>query len=552
MTNALTDPWIPVHRDGTDQLVSLHTALADAHHVTGLAESLDPLTRACLHRFLDSAAAYGLQGLDADDVDDFGDTGIYPAEALARIDERTDRFELTHDSKPFLQAWGYAAPGTVVKTSRGGAHSYTKGFLPVGQLDVHVAGDTGSKLGTRAPAETMSHAEVLLSLVVTWFSSKWSNRAPLPGLRPSVSGSPTSNGMGATEFHWIGEHLGLTIAAGVLESWTHPGRAQTPAWLDQLASPTLRELTATPDSLWRTTYTPNRPYVVFDADGIAIAWGIGATDGTYGPIPPLGDAKAKADRTPRGLSDREKSGIKAVHEDDPYRLHLDVTRRKGRGKTAVETIERETYTNYAHSLLSTRTALTWYELGFSSKLAAWGTDRVAQTSHRSPAWRLGVFMELCDKKGGIRFRSTWVTISPAALTVTGTARESALVTLNFLAKIRAEVTRAVMRACAGDASLAEPATARVLAALDDFTLDALTRTAAGEELGFGRLRDAQRIAETELAAALAPYATPDRVADVAAAQGRFTERLSKARPRPEHHEGTGAATSPSPATGAAA
>lgn len=552
MLNAFDDPWIPVHRTGIVQLASLGDALAHGHTIDGLAPDLHPLARACLHRFLDSAAAYGLQALAGtrdgpDELDEYGDTGIYPNVALERIAALRDRFELAHPTTPFLQVWYYPVPSEpVVRRDRLGKAVLAAGFLPVGQLDVHVPGDTSSLIGTRAGADHLSDAEIALALVVWWFSAKWSVRSALPGLFKAIAGAPTADGVSSTELHWIGSTLGLTTAAGVLETWTEPAPEQTPAWLDQDATVPLRALTASPDSLWRTTYTPNRPWIAWGdgndqaGAGAAVAWGIGAT----GSVPALGDAKLSATRTRTGLSDREKAAAKVVHDHSPYRLHYDVaaTKTAGGKKGAanagavavvqVDTTRRVTYTNRSHSLLSTHAALTWYGNGLADRLAAWGTDRVAAPSHRNPAWQLGVFMERCDAKGGTRFQTTWVDLDSSVLTVSGPQRDATMVVLNFLATIKSEAGLALRRV-SDDPAAAEVAQGQLLARLDEVVLDVLHRAAdsAGALVDTNVCRAALNVAKTALDAAFAPYATPDRIAEIATARGRFTSRLDAALPR---------------------
>ncbi|MEJ7689331.1 MAG: hypothetical protein WKF76_02240 [Nocardioidaceae bacterium] len=123
---------------------------------------------------------------------------------------------------------------------------------------------------------------------------------------------------------WVGGNLGRTICANTPESWVADDNTELPMWLDQNNQPQAADLANTPESLWRTTYARNLPFVYFDDDMDPLGFVLGPT--TY-PVPMLGPD--------------EKTSLAAMHGSDYARLFTDVSK-NGQPSTTKQVSSRRT------------------------------------------------------------------------------------------------------------------------------------------------------------------------------------------------------------------
>lgn len=513
--NAWLDPWIPVHTGEHETSRSLREVLANAEALTDLASTLFPVEREALLRLLYTTAAVGLRAADEDDVDTFGETGTYPATALTHLDQYTDRFDLHHPERPFLQVWGRPP------------HPSDKP-RPIEMLDVHVPGPTSSLWGQRR-TPTFDTAALVRGLTTSWFHSKRSNSAAPHGLAQPVKGAPGDGGAKDMTLHWVGTNLGLTLAAAIPMTWVEDAE-DLPAWLDQDTYPTGRALARDAQSLWRSTYTPNRPVLLRDADGTVTGYVLGCVADTAAPVPAVALSE-KVDPKPGragSVDARVKAILANVHDRDLTRAWVEHTKKDDTTYVAKAAPD-------VHRLLSAEGAVHWFASGTAEGLAAWQAthDRVAGASVTDPAWRLGCYLEEADPKAGTRIRSTWVVVDPRLLNACG---EAATTVLAYVAKAVTCIGRQAGAASEGGtgtkAATSNQARAALYAALDDVVLDAL-RGAVEETLDHhAACREVRDIAVRVMAEQTEPLRTPATLRTVESARGRFARLMGRDLPRP--------------------
>lgn len=117
--NLIEDPWIPISRHGTVDLVSLRTALVDSHQIDGLA--LAPATL-MIAVFRQTLLALVLDAVghpnDARSWAERRSRGAFDGEALEAYFERyRDRFNLFDEVAPFAQVAGLHTAKNEVKPS---------------------------------------------------------------------------------------------------------------------------------------------------------------------------------------------------------------------------------------------------------------------------------------------------------------------------------------------------------------------------------------------------------------------------------------------------
>ena len=221
------DSWVPVtYLDGRDAVVSLRTALLDAHLIRGVSE-LPPSAGAGLAHFLPEVAALVAQEcLDAD-WDEWAEDGFpaeYVASALARIEER---LWLRHPETPFMQNPDISADSATIRAT---------------SLDVTAPkGETsgawwGSVLDSRGP-RPLAAEELVLLLISHWYFSMagtgrgygaYSSTAPHRNwLYRGGRRATEQKGGAALVVFAVGPSLSQTLLQNVQEEWLE-GR---PAWL---------------------------------------------------------------------------------------------------------------------------------------------------------------------------------------------------------------------------------------------------------------------------------------------------------------------------------
>ena len=108
MTNVVDLPCVPVIRDKAATTVSLRDLFATAHEITALGDSLLPVAREALLRFLESLGAAILKGADPDTL---GTPPHFPAEHIDTFFKKNAHlFDLADRDKPLLQEWHTPEP----------------------------------------------------------------------------------------------------------------------------------------------------------------------------------------------------------------------------------------------------------------------------------------------------------------------------------------------------------------------------------------------------------------------------------------------------------
>lgn len=515
--NALHDEWIPVTGPLGESTASIRSLLDHAHTLSDLGPSLCPVERESILRLLTSAAAVALRGISEAELDDLGDTGVFPVDSLSHLDNYAERFWLSHGSMPFLQEWSLAANPADMP-------------LPLANLDPHTPGGSSSRWGLRPVDENPDARGLLRGLTCVWFHSKWSNGAPPAGLFKAVAGAPGYGGARDLTLHWIGSNLGLTLAAGVPLAWAEG--SDLPAWLDQDTYPNGIALVGNPESLWRATYTPNRPILHWDEAGEPVGYVIGCVAGSARSVPALPTIAPTKPAKVGEASESTKSALAAVHSRDVTRAYRDIARRG-------EAPEIRKVTSRTHRLLSTEGAINWFKNDLGAALKEWGSDRVAPASHGKPDWRLGCYLEECDGTGGTRRRSDWVVVNSALLTLEGPVADVITVVLGFI-EIAAKEIYSQMSVAAEGAQKRKPAMSAqaqmsLYASLDDFVVGLLGESAVtGAVSPYAPCLHVMTIASQVFAEQTEPLRNPSTVAQVEIARAAFASKLRRNLPaKPE-------------------
>lgn len=375
-------PWVPLEKDGQTQLVSLRHALEFAHDFDGISASLAPVEIEGLLRFLTSVAAVALRSTNGDTA--FADEAVrerrIPTAAIdAFATTYPDRFDLADPDRPFLQEWHATVAADEKSANR------------VAQLHVHVPGASSSTWCLRNETRPATDPAVLTLLLVTlWFHGKPSNSGWPASVYAgkAISGAP-SGGAWDTSFHLAGTTLAETLLLNVLDDWV-VSDPTLPAWLDQQAVPTLPVLVGYPTCLWRTTWTPNRPLIIWE-HGVPTRYVLGLTKQ---PIPQVAGQTAQ-------------EAAKGMHTDDYAHVWYD---------DAKEGKDPEIKQVYApERFLSTEGALYWYTKGYDKPMRGWGSNR---TLPKCDAIAVCFHNERGDTYGN-RSWSEWVSVPVGLMTVTG-------------------------------------------------------------------------------------------------------------------------------------
>lgn len=490
-TNALHLPWVPVQRNGVTTLVSLRDALANAHLYDGLGDALAPVEKEGLLRFLTSVGAVVLR--NADNLRASVRERRIPGDAVSRlVAQHGHLFDLRDPDRPFLQEWHAQATAVDDKNAR-----------PVRQLHVHVPGGSSSQWCLRhEPRDSTDPAVLAILLVTTWFHGKPSN-----GGRPafyadkSIAGSP-SGGAWDTAFHLVGKTLAETLLANTLTDWVDVDQT-LPAWLDQDSVPDMGVLIHDPRGLWRTTWTPNRPLVLW-SDEAPDSYVIGLT---ARPVPLVGGAEDA------------KTAAKAMHVDDYAHLWYN---------KATDDKDPEIKAAFAPvRLLSTEGAHNWYSKNLDRHLALWGNDRLVGKSN---GIRVGFHNERGDTYG-TRVTSEWVEVALDRLTLGGEERDTFFALLAFAHDVRMKFAAPLLRASDVKtdrkmrSALVDAAQRDFYSAIDPITLGALAdATSRAIDVIAGCQRIAEK-AEDTFRAHTTALATPSTFFRVEEARARFSKQV---------------------------
>jgi hypothetical protein len=443
--SALWLPWIPVALPSGEQTtVGLADLFYRGHEITGLGAPLTPLDRDTLMRFLPTVAALVLREIDdEEDRLDVGETGHFPTDAVTAFTQRHhDDFFLAHPDRPFLQRWDLhrsdldtlaselaskPAPKRKALTHEDPKKSILK---PLGQLHPHAPGGSSARWAIRRdprdPATDL--AALTLLLAVTWWQTRRGNGQGHDG-RPLQYGNPGQAGVRPMSVFWVGDNLGRTICANTPASWVADGNDELPMWLDQSRTPDAEELAGNPESLWRTSYARNLPFVYFDDALRPVGYVLGPT--TY-PVPPL--------------ATDEKTSLTDLHAFDYARLFKDVT---SKGKPA----EREQISALSARLSSTEGYTRWYHDRLNDALRSWGTGRILNPTDE-PGWSYGVYGEICHPAGS-REWSDWAVLPRAALSPDPAVAVELATLLKVIEKIRSAMYAPLRIACEGRSSKRE-------------------------------------------------------------------------------------------------
>ncbi|TWP32839.1 type I-E CRISPR-associated protein Cse1/CasA [Leekyejoonella antrihumi] len=392
-TNMVDLAWVPVTGDGLDTVVSLRSALRDAHHFQGLGTGLLPIEREALLRFLESLTAAVLHGLDPDEV---ADERRIPADAVDRFfGTYRHLFDLADPDRPFLQEWHTPAPEP--------AELATTKYSPVRQLHLRVPGGSSASWGVSQESRDASDPGMLtILLIVAWFHGKPSNAAGANFYRPTsgakrspISGAP-SGAPRDTVFHLVGRTLAETLLHSIPRAWL--ASEQAPAWLDQDAEPTPVDYAAT-GTLWRCTWTANRPRIVWTVDGCPDRYTLGLTQRL---IPQVGDLEGKSSN-----ADIWKANAKAMSRGDYCRPLRQDPKKPG-----------VTYPVHAPVNLGTAEGYEqWYRSSLSQDLSSW-VDHEPRVLEPPQDVRVGFHNEVGDPYGN-RSLSVWSVVPLAQLAVAG-------------------------------------------------------------------------------------------------------------------------------------
>ncbi|WP_168581961.1 type I-E CRISPR-associated protein Cse1/CasA [Gephyromycinifex aptenodytis] len=461
-TKVVDLPCIPVRRGTSSETVTLREAFLRAHELDGLDDSLLPVEREALLRFLESLGAVLLRGLPQAT---YADPPRFPAE---RIDEVfstfDDLFDLADPDRPLLQEWHTPEPS---------AEDLAKCYIPLDHLHVRVPGGSSATWGTsHEPRDASDPAVLFLLLVVSWFHGKPSNGAgasfyvPTSGSKCSpISGAP-AGGPHDTVFHLMGQNLAQTLMLNIREPWLR--EAALPAWLDQDRGPdggvhgegASLVSGAKRGTLWRCTWTANRASVRWDAGRpVAVTRGL-----TRRPIPAV-----EHDGPREGIA-----GVKAFAKAVPVGDYCRV----------IKASSSETKTvKYVHADASLRSAEgfeRWYQNDFEASLQGWINEPRSVALPEAPL-RVGFHHEEGDTYGN-RELSQWEEVPAEELLVSAGAEID--VVMMHVDTIRKALGSALLTAGIDHRS-ARRALVRgaVMGALDEPVLAAVRRLADGQGIG---------------------------------------------------------------------
>ena len=510
--NALHLPWVPVTlADGTDTRLGLADLFRQAHEIRGLGRRLTPIERESLHRFLPSVAAVILQGADENLLDEVSEAGRFPAHLVdAFVETHGDAFALNQSSRPFLQRHDLKQSDVealvTAKKPLVGEDPGTSIARPPGLLHPHVPGASSSQWAVRRddrdPATDLGVLTLLL--VVTWWQTRRGNGRGLDG-RTLENGNPGQAGVRPLSVHWIGPHLGLTLAAGVPEAWLDS--PELPMWLDRDAVPA--DLAHRPHGLWRSTYARNIPLLLWsdDIDPVPLGFVLGPATA---PVPVLAaDAKAS---------------LVAMHEEDHARLFQTATKKN-------KSAERKQVTAGDSRLISTEGYVRWYANHLGAALKDWaGQRRMANPDDR---WQVAVYSEVCHTTGS-REASDWVVLPMQRLAPAGVAETRIATAIQAIQTLRAKMFAPMTVACEGrrykDARpVALPAAqaqfyALVETPLVEFIATAQTATDADVRATAEEFRN---LALTAFTAATQPLLTPATLPQVSTARRFYADQTRR-------------------------
>ncbi|WP_409484405.1 type I-E CRISPR-associated protein Cse1/CasA [Arsenicicoccus dermatophilus] len=498
-TNVVDLPCIPVRRGTSGELLSLRETFLQAHELTGLDDSLLPVEREALLRFLESLAAVVLRGVPRSSYDG---PARFPTESVeAVLDRYGDRFDLADRDRPLLQEWHTPEPT---------ATDLAKGYTSLETLHLRVPGASSATWGTSPePRDAADPAVLLLLLVVSWFHGKPSNGAgasfyvPTSGPKCSpISGAP-AGGPHDTVFHLLGQTLAETLMLNVRVSWLR--EKGLPVWLDQDRGPSGEPFRpdeqlvggARQGSLWRCTWTANRAHVRWqDGAPVAVTRGL-----TRRPVPIV-----EQDGPTEGVAG-VKAFAKAVASGDYCRVVN--TKTKG--------------TKYVHADASLRSAEgyeRWYQNALESSLQAWIYEPRAISVPDAPI-RVGFHHEEGDTYGN-RELSQWEEVPAAELLVE--ARIPVEAVMVHVEKIRKALGSALLAGGIDHRSARRHLVrSTVMSALDEPVLDAVHRLSQSEEIDTvdvrRRMTDRARAA---FEAATEPLLTLATAPQIYQARARFT------------------------------
>lgn len=429
--NALRLPWIPVVlATGAEARLGLVDLFARAHEIRDLGAPLTPLDRDTLLRFLPSVAALVLREIEDEGRRlDVGETGCFPTAAvMAFADRYDDYFDLAHPEHPFLQRWDVRRTdldALVSKTNSLTSADPNKAVLkPLGQLHPHAPGGSSARWAIRRdPRDPANDVGALtLLLAVSWWQTRRGNGKGHDG-RSLANGNPGQAGIRPMSVFWIGENLGRTLCSNTPKSWVSDGNEELPMWLNQAAAPDSETVAADPNSLWRTTYARNLPFVYFDDELRPLGYVLGPS--TY-PVPTL--------------DKDEKTSLAAVHASDYARLFEEVTK-KG------QPTARKQVSAIGARLSSTEGYTRWYKKRLDQSLQSWGSGRILDPTDQ-PGWSYGVYGEVCHTTGS-REWSDWVVLDRAALSPDAEIRLHLTTLLDVIETLRSAMYSPMRIACEG-------------------------------------------------------------------------------------------------------
>lgn len=480
--NLVDHAWIPIVTDAGPATVSLREFFHQAGHVTALAPTLAPVETEAMMRFLTSVAALVLR--DTDDI-------TAPGAADTVLDHYCDRFWLFDHDRPFMQEWH------VTPDQRA---SITKGVLPLAQLHVHVPGASSSTWCLRPEDRSVTPTLLPVLLVAKWFHGKPGNGAAAAFYQgKQASGAPSGGPVDST-FHLFGATMAETLPLNVPERWLDT--PDVPAWLDQDTTPDPVDITDGRAPLWRATWTPNRPLVLYTDDGDLTGWVIGLTGR---PVPNLGGQDVK-------------ENAKLVRGRGYAHVHYDVTAKDGtvttRRVVAPQRLDR------------TEGLLTWYSKSLDQPLRNFGHDRVMPPEGA----RVGFHAEEGDTYG-TRKRSQWVLLDRTMLTLPDSLERAALLnTASQLGEGFRSPLRSVVEDRANGREIADQAVSSLYARFDPLVLPALNRLGDSEDVDVGALVHALcRVATAHFDETTATYLTPATTAAVMAARAQYGRVVAKIR-----------------------
>ena len=386
--NALTDPWVPViDHEQNKNTVSLNELATEGSRYASLGHELVPAEKDALYRFLTSHYATVMTAGLPENQDDRSMKTVRPLLVNNNLDhELVAEFTRKNHDRYLL-----SGPTAFLQEPRIEPEKNNPAVLPLKQLHIHVPGGRTTTFGRRPEHRDPEDPAVLtLLLVLAWFNSfasstRWDTEL-YSGKQ--VSGSP-SGVMRGTALWLTGDNLNETIWANVPQKWVIEDLT-LPAWLTQETPyDDIAWLKQNPWSMWQTTWTPNRPKIIYNENGHPAGWVCGLTNT---PTPPINSTDPKVN-------------AKKMH-------HLDYARawRTPTSDDPVETKATSDNTPYAVTfpvnMNSMKGMLYWHNHDLQKILKDWGTERVVPKSRIS---HLSMFNSRADKHG-IRQVEEWETL----------------------------------------------------------------------------------------------------------------------------------------------